>query len=258
MGSYKALRRSYRLRNIGIPTDTPIERRETPARTNRTRSSRIEREASINRHRKRRYSLATLATALAALPVLNLAAYAYAPAPPVLPLVADGLTISELPSRANDREPVRTDGFDPDLIVYRHGDISWLPDLASLAGWPLDTHKELGRIILRESGGCATRIGGSIVKGGDGPDSCEIIGYADTSHLSDVGLTQLNGIVYNPERNSDSKICKELKLCKREQLRDGLNNLKAALILYKLNKFEAWDACNWDKTKCPKEKQDGK
>ena len=162
-----------------------------------------------------------------------------------------------LPSRFNEREPVRTDGFDPALIVYRHGDISWLPDLASLAGWPLDTHKQLGQIILRESGGCATRIGGSRVKGGDGPDSCDIIGYAELTHLSDVGLLQTNGIVYNPERNPNSQICKELKLCTRESLRDGLNNLRAGLILYKLSGWSAWDACNWDKTKCPKQKQDG-
>ena len=257
MGSYKALRRSYRLRNIRIPTDPKIKRRETATRINGTRSSRSDRKASSNRYRKRRYCVASLVTALAILSVLTLTAHASAPAPTVLPLVTERLALKMLPSRFNEREPVRTDGFDPALIVYRHGDISWLPDLASLAGWPLDTHKQLGQIILRESGGCPTRIGGSRVKSGDGPDSCDIIGYAETNHLSDVGLTQLNSIVYDPDRNPNSAICRELQLCTRESLRDGLNNLKAALILYKLNKFEAWNACNWDKTKCPKQKQDG-
>ena len=42
-------------------------------------------------------------------------------------------------------------------IVFRHGDISWLPQLADEAGWPPRTWKKLGQIILRESGGCPNR-----------------------------------------------------------------------------------------------------
>ena len=48
-------------------------------------------------------------------------------------------------------------------IVFRHGDISWLPELAAKAGWPPETWKKLGQIILRESGGCPNRRGGDIV-----------------------------------------------------------------------------------------------
>jgi len=184
--------------------------------------------------------------------VLTLTAYAEAPAP--LQLDADGIAFNSLPSRLDERDPVHVKDFDPSKIVYRHGDISWLPELAELAGWPENTWQKLGEIILRESGGCATRIGGSIVKSGDGPDSCEIIGYAETNHLSDVGLLQLNGIVYDPKRNPNSQICKELKLCTRESLRDGVNNLRAGLILYKLSVWDAWNACLWDATRCPKEK----
>jgi hypothetical protein len=40
------------------------------------------------------------------------------------------------------------------LAVFTHGNIDWLPRLATEAGWPQETHKKLGEIILRESGGC--------------------------------------------------------------------------------------------------------
>jgi hypothetical protein len=51
----------------------------------------------------------------------------------------------------------------PAAIAFKHGDISWLPQLATQAGWPKKTWKKLGQIILRESGGCPNRIGSSIV-----------------------------------------------------------------------------------------------
>ena len=62
-------------------------------------------------------------------------------------------------------------------IVFRHGDISWLPKLAAQAGWPPETWKKLGQIILRESGGCPTRIGGSVVD-----KDCNLIRMATMSH----------------------------------------------------------------------------
>jgi len=48
-------------------------------------------------------------------------------------------------------------------IIFKHGDISWLPALASQAGWPEKTWNKLGQIILRESGGCPNRRGGDVV-----------------------------------------------------------------------------------------------
>lgn len=252
MGSFKLFRRGNRLRAFGVSRNLEIQRRETTTRANRTRPSRSDRLSPTYRYRLYVYRVASVCAFGIGLSVLTITAYAEAPAP--LGLTTDGIKFNLLPSRLAERDPVHVKDFDPSKIVYRHGDISWLPELAALAGWPEHTWKKLGEIILRESGACPTRIGGSIVKGGDGPDSCDIIGYAETSHLSDVGLIQANGIVYDPKRNPNSQICKELKLCTRESLRDGLNNLRAGLILYKLSGWSAWDACLWDATRCPKEK----
>ena len=252
MGRFKLFRRSYRLRTIRLSRNLEIKRRETTTRANRTRPSRADRLPPTYRHRRYVYRVATVCTFSIGMSVLTLTAYAEAPAP--LHLKADGIAFTSLPSRLDERDPVHVKEFDPSKIVYRHGDISWLPELAALAGWPEHTWKKLGQIILRESGGCPTRIGGSIVVGGDGRDSCDIIGYRETNHLSDVGLLQTNGIVYDPKRNPNSQICKELKLCTRESLRDGLNNLRAGLILYKLSGWSAWNACLWDASRCPKEK----
>jgi hypothetical protein len=253
MGRSKLLRRSDRLRTIGVSRDLEIERRQATTRANRTWSSRADRLSPAYRYRRYVYRMASVSAFGIGMSVLTLTAYAEAPAR--LHLKADGIAFTLLPSRLTERDPVHVKEFDPSKIVYRHGDISWLPELATLAGWPENTWKKLGETILRESGGCGTRIGGSIVVGGKGPDSCEIIGYAETNHLYDVGLLQLNGIVYDPKRNPNSQICKELKLCTRESLRDGLNNLRAGLILYKLSGWSAWDACGWDVTLCPKDKK---
>ena len=68
-------------------------------------------------------------------------------------------------------------------IVFTHGDISWLPELASKAGWEPKHFKKLGEIILRESGGCPNR------KGGDKVDkNCNITGVSEWNHRSDTGL----------------------------------------------------------------------
>ena len=252
MGRSKLFRRGYRLRTIRVSRNLEIQRRQATTRANRTWISRADRLPPAYRYRRYVYRLASVSAFGIGMSVLTLTAYAEAPAR--LHLEADGIAFNSLPSRLDERDPVHVKEFDPSKIVYRHGSIEWLPQLAALAGWPEHTWKKLGEIILRESGGCPTRIGGSIVNGGDGPDSCEIIGYAETNHLSDVGLLQTNGIVYDPKRNANSQICKELKLCTRESLRDGLNNLRAGLILYKISGWDSWNACLWDASRCPKEK----
>jgi len=114
-------------------------------------------------------------------------------------------------------------------IVFRHGDISWLPQLAAEAGWPPHTWKRLGHIILRESGACERRRGGDIVN-----KNCEVTGHDGSNHASDSGLLQINGINYNPKRNKYAPICTQMKICTQEPLLDALTNLKAGLLLFRV------------------------
>jgi len=113
-------------------------------------------------------------------------------------------------------------------IVFRHGDISWLPQLAAEAGWPPRTWKRLGELVLRESGACPDRRGGDIVN-----KNCEVIGHDGSNHASDSGLLQINGINYNPKRNKYAPICTQMKICTQEPLLDALTNLKAGLLLFR-------------------------
>ena len=118
---------------------------------------------------------------------------------------------------------------DEPRIVFKHGDISWLPILAAQAGWPRKTWSKLGNIILRESGGCPDRKGGDIVN-----KSCDIIGHDGSNHRSDSGLLQINGINYDPKRNKYAPICTQMKICTQEPLLDALTNLKAGLLLFRV------------------------
>tara|TARA_R110000868_G_scaffold75461_3_gene217706 strand:+ start:719 stop:1252 length:534 start_codon:yes stop_codon:yes gene_type:complete len=113
-------------------------------------------------------------------------------------------------------------------IKFRHGDISWLPQLAAEAGWPPRTWKRLGQIVLRESGACPYRRGGDIVN-----KNCEVTGHDGSNHASDSGLLQINGINYNPKRNKYAPICTQMKICTQEPLLDALTNLKAGLLLFR-------------------------
>ena len=113
-------------------------------------------------------------------------------------------------------------------IKFRHGDISWLPQLAAEAGWPPKTWRRLGQIVLRESGACPVRKGGDIVD-----KNCEVTGHDGSNHASDSGLLQINGINYNPKRNKYAPICTQMKICTQEPLLDALTNLKAGLVLFR-------------------------
>jgi len=126
------------------------------------------------------------------------------------------------------------------LIQFKHGDISWLPQLAAQAGWPQKTWKRLGQIILRESGGCPTRTGGSIVD-----KNCNIIGHDGSNHRSDSGLLQINGVNWDPNRSGTQLLCAEYKICTQEQLLDAVTNLKAGYILYQRAGWGPWDPCQW-------------
>jgi hypothetical protein len=114
-------------------------------------------------------------------------------------------------------------------IVFQHGDISWLPQLAAEAGWPPRTWKRLSELVLRESGGCPTRRGGDIVN-----KNCEVIGHDGSDHASDSGLLQINGVNYNLKRNKYAPICTQMKICTQEPLLDALTNLKAGLLLFRV------------------------
>lgn len=125
-----------------------------------------------------------------------------------------------------------SEGVSEPAIVFRHGDISWLPELAAKAGWPPRTWKRLGEIILRESGGCPTRIGGSIVD-----ENCNLIRMATMSHPSDTGLLQVNGINWDIERTKLAIVCVRMKVCTQEELMNPITNLRAGKLL--------WDVAGW-------------
>jgi hypothetical protein len=126
------------------------------------------------------------------------------------------------------------------VVKWQHGDISWLPELAAAAGWPQRTWKRLGQIILRESGGCPNRIGGSIVD-----KNCNIVGHTGATNRSDSGLLQINGVNWDPKRSGRQLLCADFKICTQEQLLDPLTNLKAGYILYQKAGWDPWDPCAW-------------
>lgn len=131
--------------------------------------------------------------------------------------------------RASDRVPEPT-------IVFRHGDISWLPELAAKAGWPPETWQRLGEIILRESGGCPTRIGGSVVD-----ENCNLIRMATMSHPSDTGLLQINGINWDLERTKLAIICVRMGVCTQEELMNPITNLRAGKLLFDVAGWSPWN-----------------
>jgi len=150
-------------------------------------------------------------------------------------------------------EPKSADRLDPipadQPIVFRHGDVSWLPALALKAGWTADQIAKLSEIVLRESGGCPNRRGGDMVD-----KNCNITGVSEWNHRSDTSLMQVNGLNYDPTRNPTAPICLQMKICTQEPLFDPLTNLKAGKLLYDYwekaagNGWIPWDPCNRTRT----------
>ncbi len=123
-----------------------------------------------------------------------------------------------------------------DGIMFSHGNISWLPELAARAGWPKDTWEQLGQIILRESGGCPRRMGGSRVD-----KNCNTIKMVTWSHPSDSGLLQINGVHWKEDHPQYvGKVCKTMGVCTQEQLFDPLTNLRAGKLLYDIAGWDPW------------------
>lgn len=125
-------------------------------------------------------------------------------------------------------------------ITFKHGDVSWLPQLAAQAGWPENTWPMLEQIILRESGGCPNRRGGDVVN-----KNCIITNVSEWNHRSDTGLMQINGVNYNLKRNKWAAVCLQLNVCTQDPLFDPLTNLKAGKVLYDLSGWDPWDPCAW-------------
>ena len=125
-------------------------------------------------------------------------------------------------------------------IVFKHGDISWLPELALRAGWNPKHLPRLGEIILRESGGCPNRRGGDAVDA-----NCNITKVLDRSHRSDTGLLQINGVNYDTSRNKWAAVCNAGIACSQEILLDPLVNLQVGLVLFEIAGWGPWDLCTW-------------
>lgn len=142
-----------------------------------------------------------------------------------------GVSIDDAPDRTG---PETTAWFDG--IVFRHGDVSWLPILATEAGWPEETWDKLAHIILRESGGCPNRIGGDRVK----PD-CTVYKVVAWYHRSDTGLLQINGVHWKQDHPEYvGLVCKKMGVCTQEELLDPLTNLKAGKLLYDVAGWQPW------------------
>ncbi len=126
-------------------------------------------------------------------------------------------------------------------VVFKHGDVSWLPKLASEAGWEERDFKKLSEIILRESGGCPNRRGGDKVD-----KNCNITGVSEWNHRSDTGLLQINGVNWNPERNKWAIACRKMNICTQEPLLDAVTNLKVGKLLFDEAGWSPWDVCSWN------------
>jgi len=120
--------------------------------------------------------------------------------------------------------------------VYKHGDCSWLPQMAVKAGWPVDQIGKLSQIALRESGCCPNRAGGDMVD-----KDCNITGVSEWSHRSDSGLLQINGVHWKQDHKEYAGVvCKQMQICTQAPLLDAYTNLRAGLLIYNLVKWQAW------------------
>ena len=120
--------------------------------------------------------------------------------------------------------------------VYKHGDCSWLPQMALRAGWQVDQIGKLRQIALRESGCCPNRAGGDTVD-----KDCNITGVSEWNHRSDSGLLQINGVHWKQDHPEYAGVvCKQMQICTQAPLLDAYTNLRAGLLIYNLVKWQAW------------------
>lgn len=220
MASYKRTRRSHRLRTSEASRDSSIERRETPARTNRSRPSRRLRKAPSNRHGKLRYRMASLAAVVLGMSVLVDMAIASAPA--VLPLEADGAAIhlpNVLPPRVVERDSVQIKRSRLKCPQYETTILS--------VGFTRQELPTLDAIIYRESRCLSYVVNRTLNK--------------DKSH--DYGLTQINGRSWcEPTRYYPDGYLQTLGILNEcDDLLNPVTNLEAAFALYTYAKgFGPW------------------
>lgn len=220
MASYKRTRRSHRLRTSEASRDSSIERRETPARTNRSRPSRRLRKAPSNRHGKLRYRMASLAAVVLGMSVLVDMAIASAPA--VLPLEADGAAIhlpNVLPPRVVERDSVQIKRSRLKCPQYETTILS--------VGFTWQELPTLDAIIYRESRCLSYVVNRTLNK--------------DKSH--DYGLTQINGRSWcEPTRYYPNGYLQTLGILDEcDDLLNPVTNLEAAFALYTYAKgFGPW------------------
>lgn len=220
MASYKRTRRSHRLRTSEASRDSSIERRETPARTNRSRLSRRLRKAPSNRHGKLRYRMASLAAVVLGMSVLVDMAIASAPA--VLPLEADGAAIhlpNVLPPRVVERDSVQIKRSRLKCPQYETTILS--------VGFTWQELPTLDAIIYRESRCLSYVVNRTLNK--------------DKSH--DYGLTQINGRSWcEPTRYYPDGYLQTLGILDEcDDLLNPVTNLEAAFALFTYAKgFGPW------------------
>jgi hypothetical protein len=120
--------------------------------------------------------------------------------------------------------------------VFRHGDCSWVEAVALEAGWKKHEVPRLVQIILRESGCCPNRIGGSVVD-----SNCTFLRMSTWSHPSDSGLLQINGVHWKPDHAQyHGLVCKQMGVCTQEPLLDPLTNLRAGRLLFEVAGWSPW------------------
>lgn len=220
MASYQRTWRSHRLRTSEASRDSSIERRETPARTNRSRPSRRLRKAPSNRHGKLRYRMASLAAVVLGMSVLVDMAIASAPA--VLPLEADGAAIhlpNVLPPRVVERDSVQIKRSRLKCPQYETTILS--------VGFTWQELPTLDAIIYRESRCLSYVVNRTLNK--------------DKSH--DYGLTQINGRSWcEPTRYYPNGYLQTLGILDEcDDLLNPVTNLEAAFALYTYAKgFGPW------------------
>lgn len=220
MASYKRTRRSHRLRTSETPRDSSLERRETPARTNRSRPSRRLGEASSHRYGKLRYRMAAVVAVVLGMPVLVDMAIASAPA--VLPLETDGAAThlaNVLPLRATERDSVQIKRSSLKCPQYETTILS--------VGFTRQELPTLDAIIYRESRCLSYVVNRTLNK--------------DKSH--DYGLTQINGRSWcEPTRYYPNGYLQTLGILKEcDDLLNPVTNLEAAFALYTYAKgFGPW------------------
>lgn len=122
------------------------------------------------------------------------------------------------------------------VVQFRHGDCSWVPNMALEAGWARGDIPQLIKIIQRESGCCPNRAGGDMVD-----KNCDITGVSEWNHRSDSGLLQINGVHWKPDHKYyDGLVCKRMNICTQEPLLTAEINLRAGKLLYDVAGWSPW------------------